>query len=196
MSTPAPITPVPRRLSIRMPRPLWIGLSAVGLVVVVLGLGIGVPIYRKHVAIRENERLGGRVWTEHSGPAWLRSCIGDEAMKVFDPVVEVALSGTGVTEDTVPVLKDLQGLQVVHLGYLPVDRGGMGGRPTHQDATMMLILKTIPPDDNDRVRVTDAGLEHLKYLKNLSELHLLWTDVTDAGVAELQRALPELKIEK
>jgi hypothetical protein len=44
--------------------------------------------------------------------------------------------------------------------------------------------------------VTDAGLSHLIGLKSLQSLSLKGTQVTDAGVAELQHALPSLKIEK
>jgi hypothetical protein len=48
----------------------------------------------------------------------------------------------------------------------------------------------------DGTQVTDAGLEHLKGLTSLESLLLRGTQVTDAGVAELQHALPGLKIEK
>jgi hypothetical protein len=47
-----------------------------------------------------------------------------------------------------------------------------------------------------RVRVTDGGLLNLKGLTNLQALRLQDTPVTDAAVAELQRALPGLTIEK
>ena len=43
-------------------------------------------------------------------------------------------------------------------------------------------------------QVSDAGLEHLKGLKNLEVLTLHNTQVTDAGVADLQQALPQLRI--
>jgi hypothetical protein len=43
-------------------------------------------------------------------------------------------------------------------------------------------------------RLSDAGLVHLKGLTNLSYLQLDGTQVTDAGVKELTRALPSLRI--
>ena len=43
--------------------------------------------------------------------------------------------------------------------------------------------------------VTDSELVHLKDLTQLEHLYLNNTQVTDAGVAELQRALPNCKIE-
>ena len=44
-------------------------------------------------------------------------------------------------------------------------------------------------------KVSDAGLEHLKEMKELRYLGLTGTNVTDKGVKELQAALPDCKIE-
>ena len=44
--------------------------------------------------------------------------------------------------------------------------------------------------------MTDAGLKELAPLKNLTSLNLSDTKVTDAGVKELQKALPNCKIKK
>jgi hypothetical protein len=43
-------------------------------------------------------------------------------------------------------------------------------------------------------KVTDAGLEHLKALMQLKELHLDSTRGTDEGVKKLQQALPKCHI--
>ena len=48
----------------------------------------------------------------------------------------------------------------------------------------------------DGLNATDAGLKELKELKNLRSLNLRATRVTDAGAAELQNALPKLKIRR
>jgi internalin A len=42
--------------------------------------------------------------------------------------------------------------------------------------------------------VTDAGVVQLKSLTGLQELYIGDTKVTEAGVTEIQRALPNLKI--
>jgi hypothetical protein len=44
--------------------------------------------------------------------------------------------------------------------------------------------------------VTDAGLGHLKGLKKLKVLNLHGSKVTDRGVEELKRALPDCTISR
>jgi hypothetical protein len=44
--------------------------------------------------------------------------------------------------------------------------------------------------------VTDAGLEHLAGLKNLAQLNLKGTAVTDQGIAKLKAALPNCNISR
>jgi len=47
-----------------------------------------------------------------------------------------------------------------------------------------------------KTRITDAGLRHLAGIKNLREIHIGETAVTDAGVAALKQALPELRVNR
>jgi hypothetical protein len=42
--------------------------------------------------------------------------------------------------------------------------------------------------------ITDAGLVHLAGLTNLKTLYLFRTQITDAGVAELKKSLPNCEI--
>src|SRR5665213_2074561 len=74
----------PCRFSTWLPRPFWIGVAAVGLIILAIGLGIGVPMYRQHSAILEIQRLGGFVETNFGGPNWLRDLVGERWMQVFD----------------------------------------------------------------------------------------------------------------
>lgn len=45
-------------------------------------------------------------------------------------------------------------------------------------------------------KVTDSGLKHVKKLTNLTRLEIKGTQVTDQGVADLLRALPNMKINR
>src|SRR5258708_32887213 len=93
------------RLSIRPPRPLWIALATVVLVVVGAGLRIGLPIYRQQVAIREIERVGGRVEMQAGGPEWLRGHLSVDLQKFLDEVVAINLTNEKVTDATLAHLR-------------------------------------------------------------------------------------------
>jgi hypothetical protein len=55
-------------------------------------------------------------------------------------------------------------------------------------------MTSLKNGDLKQTRVTDASLAQLKHCKNLTKLTLTGTQVTAAGVGELQRALPKCKI--
>src|SRR5262249_61895470 len=85
------------RRSIRLPRPLWIGMGAIVLVLTTIALRVGVPIYRQQVAIREIERLGGWVVTEERGPNWLRRWFGDKSTTTAQQLPEMRSGGTATS---------------------------------------------------------------------------------------------------
>src|SRR5438874_2664031 len=99
--------PVPGRVSIWLPRPLWIGVATIALVIVAVGLRIGMPIYRQQVVIQEIEQLGGKIESRHAGPQWLRDRLGYERAELLDEVFSVSLSDTRATDATVARLNDL-----------------------------------------------------------------------------------------
>jgi hypothetical protein len=51
-------------------------------------------------------------------------------------------------------------------------------------------------DLHNTLKVTDAGLKDLAGLQGLQTLDLRYTQVTDAGVADLQKALPDCEIRR
>jgi len=180
-----PNTPEPRRSSIRLPRPLWIGLATVALVVVAVGLGFGVPIYRQQVAIREIDRFGGWVAREPGGPDWLRRWTGSE--NIFDEVQGVYLVGTNLADADLDRLNGAVNPKILAISGTRVGDAGL----IH--LTNFTSVEALALDHSD---VTDAGLKHLHRLKNLRFVDLRSTWVTDTGVAELMRALPGLKVKR
>lgn len=175
----------PRRSSIPLPRPLWIGLLAVALVVIAIGLQIGVPAYQQNKAIQEIEQIGGKLEMRPRGPEWLRSRIGDERMKAFDEAFAVELQGIKVAESDLIWLNRLRGLQRLDLWASGVSDAGM----VH--LSRLTSLRWLDLDDT---KISDAGLKHVQRLSNLEHLSIRATHVTENGVAELKQRLPDLEI--
>ncbi|MGE5195678.1 MAG: hypothetical protein ACM3U2_24565, partial [Deltaproteobacteria bacterium] len=148
----------PRRFSIRLPRPLWIGLAATVLVVAAAALHLGMPIYRQHVCIREIERVGGVALTFPRGPEWLRDRVGDERMRLFEDVVEVQIIVKPATEETLRHVGELTSLQRLYLDGTPV---------TDDWLVHLKGLSRLEKLSLRNTPVTDAGLRHLKELTQL-----------------------------
>src|SRR5258708_823101 len=184
MSDADPIAPEPR-FSIRLPRPLWIGLAAVVLVVVAVGLRTGVPIYRQQVALREIERLGGRAYTEKGGPDWLRRLIGDERMAPFDEVYRVNLEGTEFGDGDVSKLVCLSRLRDLLVRRTQITDDGLAS---------ISRLSQLWRLDLTATRVTDVGLCRLRRLARLKRIGLAYTRVSEAGVVELEALIPGLRV--
>jgi hypothetical protein len=74
------------------------------------------------------------------------------------------------------------------VGCLGVAGIGIGGR--------FAQLKTITGLNLEFTHATDVGLKEISQLEGLRTLYLWGAKVTDAGVTELQKALPKCKIER
>src|SRR5260221_5208354 len=197
------ITRERRRVSIRLPRPLWIGVATVVLTSAGFGLRFGLPFYRQHVAIREIKRLGGRVEMRPGGPEWWRRCIRDERLEDFQPVESIELGGTEFGDDRLAHISELTSLERLYLGrtYLgEMSRGivdhpkqfnalaaGYSSAPPISDAGLMRLggLKNLHVLSFDGTRITDAGLASVKELTGLVELDLSNTQITDARLRHL-----------
>ena len=97
-----------------------------------------------------------------------------------DIVPDVAVSDTG--------LKQLGGLQ--RLEYLDL----MGTKVTDDGLEYLVGLGRLRFLRLVDTPITDAGLKHLMAMSDLRELEIQDTTVTEQGAAELQQALPKLKI--
>jgi hypothetical protein len=191
MIAPPPETAMivePRRLSICLPRPLWIGLATIVLVVGAVVLQIAVPIYRRQqqlTAIQEIERVGGKYAADDATPKWLTRLVGDDRMPRFELVWSIDLSDTEISDSALSKLSGVASLTSLDLSGTSVGDAGLIQLRGLQN------LETLWLNGTD---VTDAGLVQLKELENLKLLWLSGTEVTDAGVADLQRARPGLRV--
>jgi hypothetical protein len=138
---------------------------------------VGLPAWRQHVALREIERLGGFVIAEPRGPAWLRSLLVNDRMKMFDEVCYVELRGTRATDATLRHLSCLKSMSGLSLGGTEITDAGLANLEGLTNLHNLLLVNT---------RVSDAGLAHLKRLKRLQNLVLDRTQVTGAGLARLE----------
>src|SRR5690348_10866716 len=83
-----------RRMSVRLPRPLWIGLVTVALVVGAAVAEVASVLYRHQqrlAAVRLVENLDSEVRIRTDGPDWIREWSGSELLGPFDDVNEVLL---------------------------------------------------------------------------------------------------------
>jgi hypothetical protein len=211
MTATDPMTPAPRPFSIRLPPPLWIGLSAVVLLIVAAGLGLGVPILRQQLALQEIQNLGGLREVRYAGPRWLQQSLGYERTHFLDVVTVVRLGGTEANDSDIRFLSGLGTVEHVVLFNTRVTDAALprlrtAGRlkrlylhGTHVTDAGIESLTTMPHLqvlDLSKTEITDAGLAHLREIKTLERLYIEETRVTDAGVADLQRLLPRLTIKR
>jgi len=184
MATTEPITAEPRRFSFCLPRPLWIGLVTAVLVVVAVGLQFGVPIYRQQLALREIERLRGRVVTREGGPAWLRQLVGDTWMTPFDRVVRVDLEHRHVQDSDLASLRWLSDLEVLILARTEITDDGLK-HICHLQHLKRLDLRV--------TEITDHGLAILQQLPAIEGLDVGYTWVTKSAVAALVHDRPNIR---
>src|SRR5689334_12607874 len=90
-----------------IPRPLWILLATVALVVAAIAVRVGIAC-RQTAAIQASERVAGHplawsgpvrwkpVKTAPGGPTWLRERLGDERMTLFDIPTSATFLSPGV----------------------------------------------------------------------------------------------------
>ena len=132
---------------------------------------------------------------------------GLEHLKGLTQLRDLGLDGTRVSDAGLKHLRGLTQLQELYLCDTKVSDAGLehlkgltqlqvSFARWHQGqrrraGTPQGIDPTRVPGPT-RTRVTDAGLGHLKGLTQLRELSVGYTYVTDAGVKDLQKALPKL----
>jgi hypothetical protein len=166
------------RLVNRGKRPSARFCACVLLAIAVGALSLWIPYRREQQAINEIERWGGVV-TTYSGTDWLRRLVGEDrlrAVKVFDRVARVQLSGTSVVDVEIAQLVGLTNIEALYLDGTMVTDHGLA------DLGKLTNIESLSLRDT---AVTDAGLARLGGLANLRVLDLDETNVTDVGLAHL-----------
>ena len=160
----------PHRCSIRLPRPLWIGLATVVLIMIAAGLSVGLPIYWQSTAIREIERVGGSIIeTRPRGPEWIRERVGSDLRELFEKVIRVDLGDTPATDTTLEHLNWLTSLEDLDLDNTQITDAGLIRLKGLARLKVLWLNGTL---------VTDTGLSHLTDLISLQSLYLGNTQAT------------------
>src|SRR5262245_21932666 len=159
-----------------LPRPVWIAAATTVLFAGATALGIGVPSWRQHTAIREVSQAGGHVETAQGGPRWLRDQLGDANMRVFDEVITVDLGTTDASDATLHQVGSLTRVKELSLYATKVTDAGLEQLKGLRSLERLVLQDT---------GITDGGLVHLQKLPRLDTLSLRGTKVTDQGLARL-----------
>jgi len=110
-----------------------------------------------------------------------------ERLKGFAQLQTLYLNGTQVTDAGLKHLEGFTKLQHLGLKRTRITDAGL----VHLKGLTQLRWLVL-----DGTKVTDAGLAHLKGLTQLQTLHVNRTKVTEARVNDLQKALPDVRIER
>lgn len=106
----------------RIPHPIWFAVVAVLMVALWVFLSVWLPYHREQIAIREIERVGGKVrtiwdgpeWIE-AGPEWMQEIVADGWLSWFDRVMSVDLQNTQVTDEGLKHLSGMTNLTELYL---------------------------------------------------------------------------------
>ncbi len=97
------------------------------------------------------------------------------------------VSRTAITDAGLQTLASMGELERLNLARTGIGNGGLAHIAGLKKLHYLNLFGT---------KVTDAGLVHLEGMKSLRKLYLWQTAVTDAGVERLQKANPELRIDR
>lgn len=143
-----------------------------------------------------------------SGPAWLIQLLGED---FFKNVVAVEIPADHLDKEMLSQLLMMPRLKAVQLqckftrdsdltllNELPQLRKVTFYHAQMMDSELAELkgLKQVEVLEFHNVSISDAGLKHLKGLSNLKEFHYSYTDITAKGIQDLQKALPNLKIQR
>ena len=135
------------------------------------------------------KHLKGLTALEHLDLA--HTTVGDaglEHLKGLIKLKKLSIAGTPVTDAGIKHLKGLTDLRSLNLCLCTA--------VTDAGVENLAGLTKIQVLDLNTVQLTDAGLKHLHGFSALEQMNVGDTKVTEAGVHELSRALPNAKISR
>lgn len=113
---------------------------------------------------------------------------GLEQIKVLTALEVLDLNSTGVTDKGLAHLKGLKQLRTLELGDC--------GEVTNDGVAHLKELAGLEKLFLSGTQINDSGLVHLRGLTKLQTLHFFDTDITDDGIKDLKKSLPNTKISK
>lgn len=150
------------------------------LAVLLAGLAVLIPMYRRQVAIDRLAALGHPIFLSVERAPGTRIGIGDFYVVLGERIVKVDLSRVldrpQDLEDYLSDFRQIPELTVVDLSHNPV---------TDSHLRHLLPLKALENLSLCGTSISDDGLGELKRFTYLKELNLSQTKVTDAGLGAL-----------
>ena len=152
-------------------RKRWRIALAVVVLFAVVGWLVAWPAYLRHSAMRDIERVGGRVVGEFHGPQWLQK-LGIQ----FESDYAITLEGSRVTDESLRHLGSMKNLEV-----LVILDANVGDHGLRHIGTMKNLQQLYLHDS----RITDDGLKHLSDLPALEVLSLKNAHINGEGLKHL-----------
>jgi Leucine-rich repeat (LRR) protein len=112
---------------------------------------------------------------------------GLKHLKELPQLQELYLQNNAITDDGLKYLQDLSQLQLLSLDKTAITDNGLKTLKKLSHLQTLLLNGT---------KITDAGLENLKDFGQLTTLGIRQTIISYAAIRDLQKALPNLKIER
>jgi hypothetical protein len=164
---------------------------------------------RQQAAIQQIEKRGGRVVTTHGDPRWIRWLIGGKSLRIFEQATVVNLSQNMVEDVDLMLLRNLNGLQRLNLNETGITDDGLrhldgfaglkaldlsGTQITGNGLEHLRGLTALEYLYLSQTKVGDAELHHLSGLIGLGQLDVTDTAVSEEGVEEIKRHLPDVTV--
>lgn len=174
----------------------WLRFSLRTLLLVTTALAISLGMYVKSLrdrkaAVGAMEKLGGAISLRYHGPEWLRKLVGDEKY-FWNPIAVRFQYSDPITDDelrsAIPYLRSFGDLNYLSFRESQITSDGLKHLLPLADRLLVLDLTY--------TAISDDGIIHLKQLPKLRFIRVKeGTAITPAGIAELERALPDCKVE-